>query len=458
MFVVTVFGLLLLLPLAITLTIISTIKPSVVFDNKKMKWNRLKIAASGSLLCFVSLILCVIFAPDDLIQNRASSNDKQETSAPVAQKGASYGTNPDIKKYKTVADLFEDYENSKKPDEYKKHYDYYKYEVISPTEIVLYREFPASEDSLLILGDLSFTARFLILEILPHVDIEQLTVHVKPRFYDYSYFDNIKNRRVPVPNLSKYNFTIRLDRKILLAYLKEHFNINSYDELVETRDEIDGKPTESLKGTTPSEKYESILRPISKDEIKKTEDLINRFTLDESQLKNEAKLNIKKFKTVAECIDASRMYYKEYKIISPTEIVINNVIPLTEDIDFVKKHIKQAAIFSLLDIFTYVDIDKITVHFKPQYDNHLKSNKKITTPDLNKYAIILKANRKDVLAYLTKHFNINSFDELFDTVDDMTARKNKAFIPSEKYDEILFPISKDGDKKTWAFINTFTVK
>ena len=40
----------------------------------------------------------------------------------------------------------------------------------------------------------------------------------------------------------------------------------------------------------------------------------------------------------------------------------------------------------------------------------------------------------------------------------MTARKNKAFIPSEKYDEILFPISKDGDKKTWAFINTFTVK
>ena len=86
MFVVTVFGLLLLLPLAITLTIISTIKPSVVFDNKKMKWNRLKIAASGSLLCFVSLIFFVILAPDDFIQKPASSKDKQETTSPLAKK------------------------------------------------------------------------------------------------------------------------------------------------------------------------------------------------------------------------------------------------------------------------------------------------------------------------------------------------------------------------------------
>ena len=87
MVLATIFMLLSLLTFG--LTVIGFIKPSIVLKNKEMKWKRLKIGASGTLSCFVLLILSAIFAPEqDIHPEEENKNQPHTTNASASQEQA----------------------------------------------------------------------------------------------------------------------------------------------------------------------------------------------------------------------------------------------------------------------------------------------------------------------------------------------------------------------------------
>ena len=266
MFLTTVFALLSLL--ASTLTVIGIIKPSIFIKNKEMKGKRQKISTYGSVLSFVSLVLCIIFLPEDLSESQNPDNNKQEVSQSI------YSTDPKIKKFKTIDEFL---------STFSKHFDIIdKYKVISPTEIELYIEHTPNDVVYFSQWEIYRYAIFSLVKIFPHVDIDEITVHIKPKFIKDKAGINtplsLKNKGY-APDLSKYNFTIHAKRKDVLAYLKKNFDIDSFENFVDTSDKTYNKPIKEPLGLRISSRFVRIVYPRNIDSEQKTKQFIQTFTI-----------------------------------------------------------------------------------------------------------------------------------------------------------------------------------
>ena len=72
--------------IAIVLTVMGIIKPSIFIKNKEIKWKRLKIGAFGTVISLVSLmIFCGFFAaePENQNQHQASTQTPSQEQAEI---------------------------------------------------------------------------------------------------------------------------------------------------------------------------------------------------------------------------------------------------------------------------------------------------------------------------------------------------------------------------------------
>ena len=275
MFLATIFMLLSLL--TFVLTVIGFIKPSIVLKNKEMKWKRLKIGASGTLSCFVLLILSAIFAPEQDIhpeeenqnQQQASTQTASQEQAPKASSdNKAENAKPVVTIYDSAAKCIEETYNYSIEDGTLK--------VISPKEFVLTSKRlpindPDMEKTLFRTGIV-----FILLDTFAHTKLDELTLHFKTKYVKSPYI----KPEGKLPDLSKYQITVHAKRKDVLAYLQTHYQINSFDELTDQSDSMNGTPVGELKGTVPSEKFMDIYYGSGKDGEKKAWALINRFKVN----------------------------------------------------------------------------------------------------------------------------------------------------------------------------------
>ena len=179
------------------------------------------------------------------------------------------------------------------------------------------------------------------------------------------------------------------------------------------------------------------------------------------------------YDSAAKCLEKTNNYSIEdgtLKVISPKEFVLTRkVLPMIDpdkaipifDPDLEKLTFRIEIVFILLNTFAHTNLDELTLHIKSEYMKSPRMEPQNNLPDLNPYQITLHAKRKDVLAYLQKHYQINSFDELTDqsdSIDDLPVGELKGTLPSYKFKTIYFGTEKDGEQKAWDLINTFKVK
>ena len=277
MFLTTVFALLSLL--ASTLTVTGIIKPSIFIKNKEMKWKRLKIGVSGTVLCLVSLILCGIFAPEEENQNQQQAstqtasqeqakNQPKEQAPKASSNNKAENTKPVVTIYDSAAKCIEETNNYSIEDGTLK--------VISPKEFVLTRKVlpindPDMEKTLFRTGIV-----FILLHTFAHTKLDELTLHTKTEYIKLPDMKPQKN----LTDLSLYKMTLHAKRKDVLAFLQTHYQINSFDELTDQSDSMNGLPVGKLKGTLPSDKFRKIYYGSGKDGEQKSWDLINRFKVN----------------------------------------------------------------------------------------------------------------------------------------------------------------------------------
>ena len=269
MFLTTVFALLSLL--ASTLTVMGIIKPSIFIKNKEMKGKRLKIGVSGTVLCLISLILCGIFAQEEENQNQqqASTQTANQEQAPKAcSDNKAENAKPVVTIYDSAAKCIEETKNYSIEDGTLK--------VISPKEFVLTSKIlqlnhPDMEKTLFRTGIV-----FILLHTFAHTKLDELTLHTKIEYIQLPYM----KPRQHLTDLSLYKVTLHAKRKDVLAYLQKHYQINSFDELTDQSDSINGLPVGELKGTLPSDKFEKIYYGSGEDGEQKAWDLINRFKVN----------------------------------------------------------------------------------------------------------------------------------------------------------------------------------
>ena len=269
MFLATIFMLLSLL--TFVLTVIGFIKPSIVLKNKEMKWKRLKIGVSGTVLCLISLILCGIFAPEEENQNQqpASTQTTSQEQAPKASSdNKAENAKPVVTIYDSAAKCIEETYNYSIEDGTLK--------VISPKEFVLTSKRlpindPDMEKTLFRTGIV-----FILLDTFAHTKLDELTLHFKTEYIKLP--DMKPQNNLPDSNL--YKMTLHAKRKDVLAFLQKHYQINSFDELTDQSDSIDDLPVGELKGTLPSYKFKTIYFGTEKDGEQKAWDLINTFKVN----------------------------------------------------------------------------------------------------------------------------------------------------------------------------------
>ena len=178
------------------------------------------------------------------------------------------------------------------------------------------------------------------------------------------------------------------------------------------------------------------------------------------------------YDSAAKCFEETDNYSIKdgtLKVISPKEFVLTRkVLPMIDpdkaipifDHDLEKLTFRIEIVFILLNTFAHTNLDELTLHIKSEFINSPHMEPQNNLPDLNLYQITLHAKRKDVLAYLQKHYQINSFDELTDQSDsikDIPVGELKGTLPSYKFKTIYFGTEKDGEQKAWDLINTFKV-
>ena len=275
MFLTTVFALLSLL--ASTLTVMGIIKPSIFIKNKEMKGKRLKIGVSGTVLCLISLILCVIFAQEEENQNQqqASTQTASQEQAPKASSdNKAESAKPVVTIYDSAEKCLEKTNNYSIEDGTLK--------VISPKEFVLTRKvlpiiLPDKAIPIFDPDIEKFSFRMEIVFILQHTfahtNLDELTLHIKS---EYSNSPDMKPQN-NLLDLNLYKITLHAKRKDVLAYLQKHYQINSFDELTDQSDSIKDIPVGELKGRMPSDKFKTIYFGTGKDGEQKAWDLINTF-------------------------------------------------------------------------------------------------------------------------------------------------------------------------------------
>ena len=250
MLLATVFALLSLS--ASMLIFINIIKSGNVIKIKEMISKYLIIGVSGKVLGLVLLSSCSIDTSGQ--QNRSQQQ-------PPANNIIVY-KNSDFKFYQTAEECIRDIDNYNYPENDNSPYEikYPTYvEVISPNEFKLMRLYSIRADSYSINITFSANTVYYLLYTFAHTNITELTLHL-----------DVNNRMIPpyemvdpialnnLPDTNVYKMTLHAKRKDVLAYLRKHYQINSFDELTDESDKLSNDPTSSTTGTKPSDKFVKI--------------------------------------------------------------------------------------------------------------------------------------------------------------------------------------------------------
>ena len=174
--------------------------------------------------------------------------------------------------------------------------------------------------------------------------------------------------------------------------------------------------------------------------------------------------NIRIYDNAIECIEDTALFTRKdgtLKVISPNEFTLTHSIAPTYKEGPINIEFWGTTSFIFLHTFAHTNIDELTIHINPKYANrpYIKTDKNL--PSLELHKITLHAKRKDVLAYLQKYLDINSFDELTDKNENAKNPQTGALggtLPSEKFRKIFSPTKGSELVETWALVNMFKVQ
>lgn len=174
--------------------------------------------------------------------------------------------------------------------------------------------------------------------------------------------------------------------------------------------------------------------------------------------------NIRIYDNAIECIEDTAFFTRKdetLKVISPNEFILTHSIAPTYKEGAINIEFWGTTSFIFLHTFAHTNIDELTIHINPKYANrpHMKNDKNL--PSLELHKITLHAKRKDVLAYMQKYLDINSFDELTDKNENAKNPQSGALggtLPSEKFKKIFAPTKGSELVETWALVNMFKVQ
>ena len=273
MFLTTVFALLSLL--ASTLTVMGIIKPSIFIKNKEMKGKRLRIGVSGKVLGLVLLASCSInaFAQQNQNQQQASTQTlRQEQAKNQAPKASNENKSESVKPVVTI------YDSAAKFIEATGDYSIKNgtLKVISPKEFVLTRRTLPILDPDLENYLFRTNITFILLQTFVHTNIDELTLHTET---EYINSPDIKPQK-KLPDLSIYKMTLRAKRKDILAYFQKHYQINSFDELIDQNNAMNDSPLDLSNGPMPLDKYVKSYYGAGEDGEQEAWDFINNFKVN----------------------------------------------------------------------------------------------------------------------------------------------------------------------------------
>ena len=277
MLLATVFALLSLS--ASMLIFINIIKSGNIMKIKEMKSKCLIIGVSGKVLGLVLLASCSInaFAQQNQNQQQASTqtlrqeqakNQAKEQAPKASNKNKSESVKPVVTIYDSAAKFIEatgDY--SIKNGTLK---------VISPKEFVLTRRTLPILDPDLENYLFRTNITFILLQTFVHTNIDELTLHTET---EYINSPDIKPQK-KLPDLSIYKMTLRAKRKDILAYFQKHYQINSFDELIDQNDAMNDLPLDLSNGPMPLDKYVKSYYGAGEDGEQKSWDFINTFKVN----------------------------------------------------------------------------------------------------------------------------------------------------------------------------------
>ena len=261
------------------LIFINIINSGNIMKIKEMKSKCLIIGVSGKVLGLVLLASCSInaFAQQNQNQQQASTqtlrqeqakNQAKEQAPKASNKNKSESVKPVVTIYDSAAKFIEatgDY--SIKNGTLK---------VISPKEFVLTRRTLPILDPDLENYLFRTNITFILLQTFVHTNIDELTLHTET---EYINSPDIKPQK-KLPDLSIYKMTLRAKRKDILAYFQKHYQINSFDELIDQNDAMNDSPLDLSNGPMPLDKYVKSYYGAGEDGEQEAWDFINTFKVN----------------------------------------------------------------------------------------------------------------------------------------------------------------------------------
>jgi len=277
MLLATVFALLSLS--ASMLIFINIINSGNIMKIKEMKSKCLIIGVSGKVLGLVLLASCSInaFAQQNQNQQQASTQTlRQEQAKNQAKEQAPKASNEN--KSESVKPVVTIYDSAAKFIEATGDYSIKNgtLKVISPKEFVLTRRTLPILDPDLENYLFRTNITFILLQTFVHTNIDELTLHTET---EYINSPDIKPQK-KLPDLSIYKMTLRAKRKDILAYFQKHYQINSFDELIDQNDAMNDLPVDESKGPMPLDKYVKSYYGAGEDGEQEAWDFINTFKVN----------------------------------------------------------------------------------------------------------------------------------------------------------------------------------
>ena len=277
MLLATVFALLSLS--ASMLIFINIIKSGNVIKIKEMKSKCLIIGVSGKVLGLVLLASCSInaFAQQNQHQQQASTQTlhQQQAENQAKEQAPKKSSENKIESVKPVVTI---YDSAAKFIEATGDYSIKNgtLKVISPKEFVLTRRTLPIIDPDLENSFFRTSITFILLQTFVHTNIDELTLHTETEYINSPEMKPQKN----LPDLSIYKMTLRAKRKDILAYFQKHYQINSFNELIDQNDAMNDLPVDESKGPMPLDKYVKSYYGAGEDGEQKAWDFINTFKVN----------------------------------------------------------------------------------------------------------------------------------------------------------------------------------
>ena len=246
---------------------------------KEMKSKCLIIGVSGKVLGLVLLASCSInaFAQQNQNQQQASTQTlRQEQAKNQAKEQAPKASSEN--KIENVKPVVTIYDSAAKFIEATGDYRIKNgtLKVISPKEFVLTRRTLPIIDPDLENSFFRTSITFILLQTFVHTNIDELTLHTETEYINSPDIKPQKN----LPDLSIYKMTLRAKRKDILAYFQKHYQINSFDELIDQNDAMNDLPVDESKGPVPLDKYVKSYYGAGEDGEQKAWDFINTFKVN----------------------------------------------------------------------------------------------------------------------------------------------------------------------------------